>query len=462
MSSGAPAEMPGSESGMSAEASGLARVFQSAGDQTIYEAEPPYRFASVPLAAPVPDAERLTMQPSRMLRTYFEIVPFTGRETELAHLAKWRDTSDETSVQLIFGPGGQGKTRLATHLARMWSQEGWMTLKAFPHDDPGGPEAVDIALQAGMAGMLIIADYAERWEMTDLLALLRHTANQSAFPTRLLLLARPAGTWWQTLAYRIERAFDIPAGAMFLPPLGETPEDRMELFRVALDRFAYLLNVANPYLIRPPPGIAADNRYSLVLTTHMAALAAVLAYARGDTPPRDPAELSAFLLAREREHWYALYRRRDDPMRTAPHAMGQAVYTANLTGPLEYSDGLIVLGLAHIESREEPGQVLRDHAICYPPHEQSNFLEPLYPDRLGEDFVALSTPGHNNPIYPADPWTIGALVRLLSSSLDKNKSRPPWANAAMGLLTEIGSRWPHVASMTWAGELRTGKHHRRL
>ena len=463
MSSGpTPAEPPRPESEMTAEASGLARIFQSAGDQTIYEGEPPYRIGSIPLAAPIPETERLILQPSRMLRTHFEIVPFTGRTTELAHLRKWRDTTDEASVQLIYGPGGQGKTRLAMHLARLWTDEGWMTLRAYPRDDPYGPEAVEVAPKAGMAGILIIADYAERWETADLLALLRNAANPTGFPVRLLLLARPAGTWWQTLAYRMERTFDIPIEAMFLPPLGDTPEDRLKLFETARDRFAYLLNITDPQHIRPPPGIEADNRYGLVLTTHMAALAAVLAYTRGDAPPRGPAELSAFLLARERDHWHALYRRRDDPMRTAPHAMGQTVYMATLTGPLEYRDGLTVPRVARVESPEEPGQLLRDHALCYPPQEEGNFLEPLYPDRLGEDFLALNTPGHNNPLYPADPWTIEALIRLLSSSSSNYRPRPSWALSAMSLFTEIGSRWPHVASMTWAGELATGKHHRRL
>jgi hypothetical protein len=132
MSSGAtPAESPPPEGWMTAEASDHARIFQSAGDQTIYQADPPYRLGSVPLTAPILNYEKLIVQPSRMLRTNFEIVPFIGRKTELAQLRKWRDAADETSVQLIYGPGGQGKTRLATHLARIWAEEGWMTLRAF-------------------------------------------------------------------------------------------------------------------------------------------------------------------------------------------------------------------------------------------------------------------------------------------------------------------------------------------
>jgi hypothetical protein len=141
------------------------------------------------------------------------------------------------------------------------------------------------------------------------------------------------------------------------------------------------------------------------------------------------------------------------------HAVGQAVYVATLTGPLNHRDGVATLRLAKVESPEEPGQLLRDHALCYPPQEEGNYLEPLYPDRLGEDFIALNTPGHDNDIYPADPWTSEALAHLLPSFYDKNISRSSWAVAAMNMLTEIGSRWPHIASLTWAGELSTGKHH---
>jgi hypothetical protein len=87
-------------------------------------------------------------------------------------------------------------------------------------------------------------------------------------------------------------------------------------------------------------------------------------------------------------------------------------------------------------------------------------LVPLYPDRLGEDFIALTTPGLKNAIYPADPWALGALRRLLSSPADMNE--PPWILSAKTILAEIGERWPHVASLTVAGTPARGKHHRRL
>ena len=122
-------------------------------------------------------------------------------------------------------------------------------------------------------------------------------------------------------------------------------------------------------------------------------------------------------------------------------------------------DALTALQYAQIESSEQSGQLLKDHAQCYPSYDDEIVLEPLYPDRLGEDFIALTTPGHQNAAYPADPWTYGVLERLLSMSEDEHAPHP-WALSVKTLLVEIGSRWPHIASVTWGGNLATGRHRR--
>jgi len=358
-----------------------------------------------------------------LLRANFEIVPFAGRETELLQLTKWRDSSDEdTAVQLIYAPGGAGKTRFVAQLARNWASDGWRAFRAFAHDDLGGPKEDELLPTSGVRGILIVADYAERWGVADLLSLLRD-ASSLAGPVRLLLLARGAGTWWNTLAYHLDRDLDVHAEAILMPPLGESPEARPKLFTDARDRFALLLNVANPEYILPPPALESDDRYSLVLTIHMAALAKVVAHAHRDASPQDAADLSAFLLARERDHWRALHTRRNAPMRTGPAPMAQVVYTATLTGSLAYDDGLAALQRAQIESSEHYGQLLRDHAVCYPPSDPAVVLEPLYPDRLGEDFIALTTPGHNER-YAKLPIVIllrRADLQLSRSSILKGK-----------------------------------------
>ena len=132
------------------------------------------------------------LQPSRMLRTYFEIVPFWGRQFELDQLRKWRDGPAETAVQLIYGPGGQGKTRLATHLARMWAIDGWTTFRAFAHGDFSSLDTADVSYQTDMAGTLIIADYAERWEIRTCSRCCVIPPLQQNFPYACFLV-RPAG-----------------------------------------------------------------------------------------------------------------------------------------------------------------------------------------------------------------------------------------------------------------------------
>lgn len=450
---------------MTAEASGFSSVYQAGGDQVIYEQSPPFYLTQVPLSAPTVEPGRIVLQPSRMLRTKFEIVPFIGRDTEISQLKKWRDTDiSRVAVCLIHGPGGQGKTRLAVQLARMWAEEGWTALQALSPNDFRDLDPFEILPEDETEGRLVLVDYADRWEPADLLALLRKMVRSTDLSVRIIMLSRPAGTWWQTLSYQIERSLDIAVDQMYLSPLAHSSEDRLRLFEQARDIFGARLGVQDPTYIRPPRGLDKNGNYNQVLTVHMAALAAVMAFIDADYPPRDPAELSAFLLARERDYWLEMHSRRYDPIHTPPDAMRQTVYAATLTGPLSYPDALSALRCVRVESPEELGQLIRDHERCYPANEEDNALEPLYPDRLGEDFIALTTPGHNNSIYPPDPWAYGALARLLKFCEEgghKSHGSPSWALSMETLLNEIGSRWPHIASFTLGGRLATGRHHRR-
>jgi hypothetical protein len=450
---------------MNAEASGSSQVFQAGRDQVIYGQNPPFYFSQLPLSAPVIDTRPPGFQPSRMLRAQLEVVPFDGRKTELSSLVNWRDsTVSRTAVHLIYGPGGQGKTRLAMHLARTWVDEGWIAFNALSPDNVGDLDVVELSAEEGAAGRLIIVDYADRWEPADLIALLRKVAKPTSLPARVILVARPAGTWWAALSGQIEGRLYLNTDQTYLPPLADSPVDRLLLFEKARDSFGTRLGVPDPTYIRPPLDLETNSDYSQVLTIHMAALAAVVAFVEIDYPPRSPAELSAFLLAREQDYWLALSGRRNYPINITPDAMRQIVYTATLTGPLSYPDALSALNCAEIESREHPGQLIKDHARCYPPYEANNVLEPLYPDRLGEDFVALTIPGHDNSIYPPDPWALGALERLLSPIEGKYGPREPspWSLSVRSLLNEIGPRWPHIASLTLGGRLASGRHHRRL
>ncbi|MCA2230029.1 hypothetical protein [Nonomuraea aurantiaca] len=75
-------------------------------------------------------------------------------------------------------------------------------------------------------------------------------------------------------------------------------------------------------------------------------------------------------------------------------------------------------------------------------------LEPLYPDRLAEDFLALATPGHTITSASCDDWADQAPARLLNHGDDPTPVEQPlpWTGATMTVLIETSRRWPHVAT----------------
>ncbi len=457
-----PGDAGGARVQQRAVVSGFGRIFQATGDMVVYEGGEPYRLAPWPLANPErgPAAEAEPVRPSALLHAGAATVNFAGRLAERAQARRWRDTEGALRVCLVHGPGGQGKTRLAMQLAAEWRAQGWIVLGAFHHRDRQAPPAFNVP--GGLnhaAGVLVVVDYAERWDTEDLLTLLADTSVGAGrgIRVRVLLLARPSGVWWQNITYRVERDFGIRAERFELSPVESDPlVSREGLFAAARDRFAELLGVPEAGAALPPPDLSARDEYELILSVHMAALGAVLAARQGDTAPGEPAAVSAYLLARERDHWLSLRGRREEPLTVTADALGQLVYTATLTGPLSYADGKQAILQAAVESTESPGTMLKDHARCYPAaahtgapgQAPSTVLQPLYPDRLGEDYLALLTPGHTYD-FPADLWSDEAPARLLpltgSTDPAAEAAGPVWTRRALTTLVEAAGRWPHLA-----------------
>ena len=397
-------------------------------------------FPVVPPAAPSPQRRR---RPSWLLAARNQVVGFTGRDEELADLTAWRDNPElGLGVRLLHGPGGQGKTRLAAELGHLSATAGWVVGLTRHQSDPVRPIGhIDAQQLTGMPGLLLVVDYAERWPRGDLLTLFQDPLLHHGVPTRALLLARSAGQWWASVQHPLGK-LDVVTDQLHLQALADNPEHRRDVFNAARDRFAEVFAVGNPAGIGPPGPLTAVE-YRLMLTVHIAALAAVEAHMRGDTPPGDPAALSAYLLDRERDHWQFMYDN-DRRVRTHPDQMARAVVVATLAGPFAYLDGTTILERVGVGPA---GQVLPDHAICYPPVDPATVLEPLYPDRLGEDFLALQTPGHDAD-YHADPWTATIPDRLLGVSTkgpDTNEPPPVYTARTIAVLAEAGRRWPHLA-----------------
>jgi hypothetical protein len=421
------------------------------GEMHVHQSEPSYWVGEFHPHRPSVPAWVL-QQPSRLLAVRYQVVDFTGREPELARLATWRDDPDlKLAVRLVHGPGGQGKTRLAIQFAYQSDELGWVVAHGVHRSYDTAPAAgIDAGRVAAGRGLLVIVDYAERWPVSDLLALAEDPLLRTRVPTRVLLLARPAGGWWDSLAYRLEGR-DMPADEMALTALANTTAARATMFAAARDRFAALLDMPHPDRIAPPDHLGEDA-LGLVLTLHMAALVKVDAHARGHVPPTDPAALSAYLLKRERDHWVSMSDN-EQRVRTPPQMMARAVFTATLTRPLPYPAGVAALARVGIPS---PEQVIDDHQHCYPPGDPAKVCEPLYPDQLGEDFLALHTPGHTLTSYQSDPWANTAASRLLAA--DGDGALPAWTQQALTVLIETARRWPHIAHRQLFPLLREQPH----
>ncbi|MFE6777461.1 hypothetical protein [Streptomyces sp. NPDC057702] len=425
-------------------------------------------------------------QPSRLLNARDEVVAFTGRQRELARLADWRDGAGaRLALTWLHGPGGQGKSRLAAEFATRSAAAGWKVVTATHGPGtvvatPGGED-----LRVGEApGLLLVVDYADRWPVTHLVLLLGNQLLHRSVPTRVLLLARGV-TSWPALCGALERASlwaqtaDLPlgpldapndawadtrteagaradAGALTQAGAGVGTGDgvdvgvRAEMFRTARDGFAAHYGV-DPTAVAPPDYLGRPE-FGLALALHMAALVAVDAHARGGGLPHGLPELSAYLLRREREHWNRLYENRVEGLEyaTPTDRMRQVVFTAALTGATGHGAGTAALRRLGLDDAH---RLLADHATCYPSPGGETVLEPLYPDRLAEDFLALSLPGHGVTGYDSSPWAAETARLLLAR--DERGAPPPYAARAVTFLASAAAphRWPHVTAGL-AGMLR--------
>ena len=411
--------------------------------------------------APSADPEHLRQLPSRMLNARFAVVPFTGRQQELADLRHWRDEGARLAVRWLHAPGGQGKSRLADEFARASLAEGWKVVTAV--QGPGTvlppPGSQDLRPD-GDAGLLLLVDYADRWPLSHLTALFSNALlHRTGVRTRVLLLGRSAETW---PALRGALAnHQAATSAQALAPLpgddGTGRRARLEMFTTARDSFAAHYGATAAGI--GPPGSLQGPDFGLTLAVHIAALVAVDARAAGLRPPSGMTGLTVYLLDREHLHWQNLFGdgvHELDPagrgFGTAPGTMNRAVFVAALTGTLARPAAAALLGALRLEPAE---RILTDHAVCYPPAGSAPgaVLEPLYPDRLAEDFIALTVPGHTAD-YPAQPWATPTADLLLDRAEDRTEDRaedrtadrtaPPWTPRSVTFLAAAAERWPHL------------------
>jgi hypothetical protein len=371
--------------------------FVQGGDLHTYRPDPAYRI--IPLELPGAATPRsFRGQPSRLLADAHRFIAFHGRTEELGRLHAWRDGPDQFGISLIHGVGGQGKTRLARELAARSSTRGWSLLTA----QPGARSAPD-RLPADGRNRLLIIDYAERWPVALLRSVLADARlhNQR---TRILLLARPAGGWWQRIARHVRDHFAVEPVVLALQPLPAGSDQRERLFEAARDGFAKALEIPEALTVAPPDDWSPA---ATALEIQMRALAEVYGAERRDNVPVDPGAISAYLLGRESEHWAELHETAG--LATRPKTMARTVYLACLAGPLRHAEAMALVTATDLAAPgDEANRLLDDHQVSYP----ADVLAPIQPDRMAEDYIAFWATGLHG--FDADDWTADRLPVALS------------------------------------------------
>jgi hypothetical protein len=393
------------------------------------------------------DPNWLREMPSRMLNARFAVVEFTGRESEQEDLLTWCQHGPRLAVRWLQAPGGQGKTRLAAQVAERMIGARWKVVTS-----TYGPGAI---LQTGgqdmrvgeAAGLLLIVDYADRWPLTHLTWLLSNALlHQPETPTRVLLIARTAEAW-SSLREALS-SYQAGVSQQRLASLPDRAVLREQMFNAARDAFAAHYRISDASVIAPPADLEAPE-WGLTLTVHMAALVSVDAHSHGRPAPQDPIGLTGYLLDRERAHWTRLYENRAQSgqvaagleYQTPRSVMSRAVFTAALTGSADHLAAKSILDGLDLELPSD--RILIDHQTCYPPADPrlATFLEPLYPDRLAEDYLGVTMPGHtaDQPSYAWAPSTARTLLNR-----EYGDSPAAYVSRAITFLAAAADRWPHV------------------
>ncbi|MGW4946369.1 tetratricopeptide repeat protein [Actinoplanes sp. NPDC004185] len=425
-----------------------------------------------PPATGLAELIRSRQQPSVLLTTRRQAIVFTGRTAELTALRRWLHEPAVGSVWVWHAQGGQGKTRLAQQLGRESVAGRWRVAEARHRDAaPAGADARALGtpwrwLPAGRRPLLVLVDYADRWPLHDLVRLLDDCRTRAP-KVRVLLLARSVD-WWSTIAAELPRlgfASGGTGGPQCLPGLADDVPGRLALFEAACRRFTEIYQPDMPAggwpgRWQPPGDLGNESVYGTTLGIHMAALATVDAYTSQNAPPGSAGDVTRYLLDRERAYWARLHGSAPDTVIAA----ARTVLLACLAGPQLRDDGIRLLKLTKLADDTAGQKLLDAHDRCYPPAGAGTVLEPMYPDRLAEDFIALSLPGGptGEPATASghtDSWTATTLLtahRTADGTLTytpgpltaRNGGHRPLVHAARILvfLAAAAGRHPHVHS----------------
>ncbi|MEU1285280.1 tetratricopeptide repeat protein [Kitasatospora sp. NPDC005856] len=246
-----------------------------------------------------------------LLQARRQVVPFHGRQELLDELRAWCARGG-FGAWLLHGPGGQGKTRLAHHLAVRLAADGWAVL--WPKESATAEQVAELRHTA--KPLLVVLDYAET-RTGQIQALVEAAAEHpGSTPFKVLLLARTGGDWWRQVLTADATVEEHLANApsRMLAPLQDDPGQRADWYRDAARALAAALPLVDGMAGRDWPAAAAllptpprldQDAYGNALTLHMTALADLLDTEPGGAEPAsgEAETVEDRLLTHERRYW---------------------------------------------------------------------------------------------------------------------------------------------------------------
>ncbi|WP_240810346.1 tetratricopeptide repeat protein [Actinomadura sp. WMMA1423] len=384
----------------------------------------PVEWAGLADVGEVAPAGALTGSPAELLRARREVAPFRGRAELLAKLRSWAGSGTGAGgcgVWLLHGPGGQGKTRVAARLAGELSAAGWVVLWL-------SRDAAEVSgLKDAAVPLLLIVDYAETRPGQVAAAVEAIARHGGASPIRVLLLARTADSWWQSVQETSSATEALLGSAVVtrLPVVDADPAGRGEAYREAVEAFGTALPALPGQQGIDWAGLAervrdpAPTGLVTALTVQMQALADLLDAAHPgagnagnaggaarNLAGLDPGGAGSGgvedrLLIHERRYWrkVAAARGLDQSLSwgTLIDALAAGVLVS--AGDRDQADALLcrVAGLAD-QPRDRRDSVREWIASLYPPAPARPWGT-LEPDRLAERFIGRHL--HTDPGFAA-------------------------------------------------------------
>jgi hypothetical protein len=326
------------------------------------------------------------VSPASLLRAESETVRFHGREEELDALLRWcRDPG--TPIRLIYGPGGQGKTRLAVELLNRLRADGWAGGFVKNTDTATADPAVRDALLSADAPTLLVVDYAEA-HLEAVSRLARTVQRSEGQQVRLLALARGTGRWWTDICD--ELSLRAPT-AVRLRALQRSEYGKHDEYRLALQDLADGLARISGYGRTPWEHLVdtveetSGDLLGRALAIHMTALAALLEEHGASAAPARAEEV---VLRHESRYWARLANSLQ--LSLSDSTLREAVCVATLYGATGRAEAQAVAermpGLAG-----QPADV-RHRVVAWLgdlyPGTTADGWQPLEPDQLGEYLIA--------------------------------------------------------------------------